>query len=299
MIVLKKSVSDQLFRITFRSPLYAENSSIYVKIDDYDGHNLVDDDTLTIADAEYTTSATAGKGTPNPKIIDVSDATGAIPGKYFITNGAMWEKITVINVDETAKKLYTDAALKNSYPTGATITPASVDYTIPDEVVAEEIQFICNWGYFGIGGQYVGQNEEGYVAANPVLCPVTEEDILKIWPQLTSIQSAQTSQNENEDRLETVWNNVRARLAASGYTPEQFKAVAGLKQIIILEFGYILGLSGIDQTAGKNPSDFRDMIKRDLKGKWDDLFTSQAYVEKENDTVKSAGDVMTGRKLRW
>jgi hypothetical protein len=298
MIVLKKSVSDQLFRITLRTPLYVGNENIYIKIDDYDGNNLVDD-TLAMGEDTYSTSGTAGKGTANPKIIAVEDATGATTGRYFISNGAMWEKIHVVNVDFTLNKIYVDAALKNSYPVGATITPASIDYTIPDLVVAEEIQFVCNWGYFNVNGQYIGQNEEGYVNKNPVLCPVSEEDILKVWPQLTAIQSAQTASNENEDRLETVWANVRSKLAASGHTAEQFKAVSGLKQIIILEFGYLLGLSGIDPTGGANPSDFRDMIRKDLRGKWDDLWTSEAYVERNSDTKKSDSDKLTGRKMRF
>jgi hypothetical protein len=298
MLVLKKSVSDQIFKIVLRSPLYVENTNIYIKIDDYYGNNLVDE-TISLASDSWTTSVISGKGSTQPKIIDVEDATDATPGKFFISNGAMWEKINIVNVDTVAKKLYIDAALKSQYPVGATITPAYVNYTIPDAVVAEEIQIIINFGYFGVTGQYVGQNEEGRVSNNPVLNPVTEEDILKIWPQLTSIQSAQTANNENEDRLETVWANVCARLASSGLKPEQFKAVSGLKQIIILEFGYLLGLSGIDPTGSTSPVEFREMIRKDLRAKWEDLWTSQAYVERGNDSTQATSDKLTGRKLRW
>jgi hypothetical protein len=304
VIVLKTAKTGQTIVIQLRAPL-STGGEPTVAMTSYSGTELASG-TATYDDTEWTTSAASGRGVATPKLISLvapGEGESAItPGPYFLIAAAgHWEKVRVVSGAATSAQLATPPQL--AYPAGSVLMPAEAVYTIPDAAVAAADDFAVNVVYYtGDRNELVAYNEEGTISGTPALCPVTPSDIYKIWPQLASMQSLNTTGLEVQERLDACWENVRSTLMTIGVRPEAFKATAALKQVLIYEFALRLALGGIDPTGAGQAPTFRDMIDRTLKSKWDQLYTTKQYVDQSGLGGKSGPEDtqrMSGRSIEW
>ena len=304
MIVLKTAKTGQTIVVQLRAPLAAAGAPT-VLMTGYNGTELASG-AASYDDSEWTTSAASGRGVPTPKLIALTapgeGGTTITPGPYFLIAAAgHWEKIRVVSGASTSAQLATPPQL--AYPTGSKLMKAEAVYTIPDAAVVADVDFTVNVVYYtGDRNELVAYNEEGTISTAPALCPVTPTDIYKIWPQLANMQSLNTTGLEVQERLDAVWENVRSTLMTIGVRPEAFKATAALKQVVIYEFALQLALGGTDPTGQGQAPQFRDMIDRTLRSKWDQLYTTKQYVDQAGGAGKSGPEDtqrMSGRSIEW
>lgn len=306
MLVLTKAKSGQTMSILFREPLWSTDRTVNVKIDNYSGTELSDaSSTHTLAN--WVTSAVCGKGTSDPKIINLSSIVyGTAPntvnisvGSYFIVSAyGQFERVKVVAVEATRVILAAPAKLQ--YAVGSVLTPAYMVYTIPDAVVVDECKFNCYVRYYIANGRAISFNVDGYVAEHPVGCPVTVDDMYKAWPQLENMgQTINAGLDEMQEKVDLVWDNVRSRLMSVGITPEMMKAVAVLKQVCIYEFAQMLALGGIDPSGQNNVVNFNEMIQNILVKKWNELFATEQFVDKDNTSIQPTTPTMEGRRVEW
>jgi hypothetical protein len=305
MIVLKKDKSGQTMQIDLRAPLYNTAVPPVVTITNYSGDELVSSGSSVYDTATWTTTVAAGRGASTPKQVSLA-ALGEgeaqiTPGDYFLYHtGGQWEKVTVLFSTTTSATLAGNPQL--AYPVSSKLIKATAVYTFPTAVIEKECDFTMNIVYYiGTSESMVAYNMEGTVSTSPAMCPVTVEDIYRIWPQLEIMMPVNTSGQDIANKLDSVWDNIRSTLTSTGMRPEQFKAVSALKQVVIYELAMILGLAGIDPTGGKNPSEFRTMIEKTLRHKWDLLYTTKQFIDVDNSGKKSAGDNQRGqgRLIEW
>ena len=307
MLVLTQSKANQSMTILLRAPLWASDRTVNVKIDNYSGVNLTDE-SVTHTLASWTTSAACGKGTSDPKVINLSSITYGTPpdtvttisvGSYFITSAyGQYERVKVVAVEST--RVILAAPAKLAYATGSVLTPAYLVYTIPSAAVVDEAKINVYVRYYGANGRLLSYNLDGYVASHPVGCPITVDDVYKCWPQLENMgQTINAGMDEMAEKVELVWDNVRSRLLSVGITPEMMKAVAVLKQVCLYEFGAMLAVGGVDPSGQNNVSQFNELIQSILIKKWNELFVTEQFVDKDETGVKSATPQMEGRRVEW
>lgn len=299
MLVLKKSKSGQVLQIKLREPLSSTDSNIYIKIDNFENVNLIDD-TLAGSSDVWTTSATAGRTTGNPKEISVTDTTDLLPGQYFITSTTgHYEKINVVSIESLVKVILANG-LAHTYNSGSEIIPANETYTIPDAVVTEECQFVANISYYNKNEKLIAYNEDGYVHTNPAGCPVDKEMIFAIWPNLQSMQATLTFNTDIDNKLESVWNGIRSKLLSFGLMPEHFKNVDVLKQICIYELAYTLAMGGIDARGVNQPGEFEKSTQSICERKWNEFFSTKQFIDKDETGSKPTTETaMIGRRIEY
>ena len=305
MIVLKKDKSGQTMTIALRAPLHDTSVPPLVTVTNYSNVEL-DSSESVYDDSTWTTSASAGRGTATPKVISLTapgeGETQIPPGEYFLYNSTAghWEKVTVLYSSTTTATLADNPNL--AYASGSKLVKAYAVYTFPSAVISEECDFTVNVVYYvGTDESLVAYNLEGTVTETPAMCPVNVDDIYKIWPQMASMMPVNTHGTDIQNKLDSVWDNVRSTLTSTGMRPEQFKAVSALKQVVIYEFASMLALAGIDPTGAKNPVDFRDMVSKTLKHKWDLLYTTKQFIDLSGTGTKTEGDNQRGqgRLIEW
>lgn len=306
MIVLKKDKSGQTMQIDLRAPLNSTATPPVVTITNYSGEELVSSGSSTYSGATWTTSAAAGRGVSTPKQLSLvapgEGETQIKPGDYFLynTTGGQWEKVTVLYSTTTSATLADNPQL--AYVSGSKLITATAVYTFTSAVYETECDFTMNIVYYvGTNATMVAYNLEGTVSENPAMCPLTIDDIYKIWPQLQTMMPINTAGTDIANKLDSAWENVRSTLTSTGMRPEQFKAVSALKQVVIYELAMLLGLAGIDPTGSKNPADFRTMVEKTLRHKWDLLYTTKQFVDIDNSGKKIDGDNQRGqgRLIEW
>ena len=306
MLVLTQAKANQTMTILLRAPLWASDRTVNVKIDNYSNENL-SDESETHSSASWTTSAACGKGTGDPKVISLTSlvygtepATTTIGvGSYFITSTyGQFERVKVIAVE--ASRVILAAPVKLTYTTGSTLTPAYMVYTIPTAVVVDESKINCYVRYYVANGKMMSHNVDGYVDSHPVGCPITVDDVYKCWPQLENMgQMINAGMDEMTEKVDLVWDNVRSRLLSVGITPEMFKAVAILKQVCLYEFAALLAVGGIDPSGQNNSINFNELVQSILVKKWNELFITEQFVDKDETGVQSATPDMSGRRVEW
>ena len=300
MIVLKKSLSGQTMPIMLTDPL-PESGTISVLVTSYSGDELASGN-ATYDDTEWTASAACGRGSRDPKSITLTapgeGGSNITPGVYFLvdTNGH-YEKVKVVQATSTSATL--SAAPHLAYASGAVLVSAMASYEFLVAVYGEEIDFSVNVSYVTAQGRLQAKNEEGYVVTNPAMCPITIEKIYEIWPQLSAMQQVVSGGSEMKEKLDSVFDGVRSRLAGVGLKAEQFKATSALSQVTIYEFALLLGLGGIDPTGTNNPSQFSENITKILDRKWNELFSTQQYVDQQNSNKHDDTQRMSGRRIIW
>ena len=301
MIVCKTGLCGQILQIQLRAPLTAEGD-VSVVVMDYDGDTL-SDDTASAPSASWTTTAAAGRGQSDPRILtyvlgsEAGDAAPA-PGWYFLSaSDGSFEKVRVIS--STSTRIVCGAPIKLAYPIGSVLTPAVINYVIPDEVVVEETQITVNVSYVQNDGRLTAYNEEGYVSDAPAGNPVTVDYMLQAYPQLQGMEQILGAADEFQVKLDHVWDSVRSRLISSGLVPEQFRAVAALQQVVCYEFLLQLSLGGADPTGKGDPNAYAERIDAILERKWNELFVTKQFIDQEQ--TKKHDDMQRGlgRRIEW
>lgn len=297
MLVLRTLQASQTVTIRLREPLWSTNAVISVLVKDFDGNEL-DAGTATYSSSTWTTATACGRGTGDPKIITVTSSTSLTTGQYFLVSAAgNFEKVTIVSIDGARVELATP--LQSAYAIASTIKPATATYTVHADVVAAEVDFVMNVQYFINGGRVISYNLDGYVATTPAGCPVTLDDVYRIWPQLAAMQQTVTYGAEMQERLDAVWDIVRGRLASRSIKAEMFKSVSALRQVTIYEFGVMLALGGVDPSGNKDLVNFRDSINRIATQKWNELWVTEQFVDRESTEVKNDESIMDGRFIEW
>jgi len=301
VLVLKLAKTGQTMTIRLRAPLLVTDpvTPVSVVVKNYAGETL-DSGMAAYSASTWTTSDVAGRGTGDPKILPMLSTTSLVPGLYFlVAPSGQFEKIAIQSA--TATRAQTSGPVSTSFPSGSTIYPATAVYTVPAAVVAAEANLALNVQYYIGDGTMVAYNDDGYVSDTPAMCPLTPEDVYRIWPQLQAMNQPITAGTETQDRLDAVWDNVRSRLLSVGAQPEKFKSVAVLRQVCTYELGFMYAIGGVDPSGNKNPIEFRDLVADVLKAKWNELFTTEQFVDHDETGVKEADDRqrMEGRRIEW
>jgi len=298
MLVLKMSKSGQTMNINLREPLSTTDSNVYIKIVNYENVTL-SDETEPFSSDSWATSATAGRTTGNPKEVTLTSTTNLVPGQYFIlSTTGHYEKINVVSV-ESATKVILANGLAHMYVSGSEVIPATVLYTIPAAVVAAECEFVANISYYNFNDKLIAYNDDGVVSENPAGCPLCKEDIFAIWPNLQDMQNTLTFRTDIDNKLESVWNGIRSKLLSVGVKPEAFKSVDILKQVCIYELALTLALGGIDPRGISQPKEFETSIDAILERKWNELYNTKQFVDKDNTGVQTETQIMTGRRIDY
>lgn len=306
MIVCKTALENQKMRIHLRSPL-ASAGTVSVIIMDYDGTTLSEGATAPLEDS-WTLTAGAGRGTSDPRILQHIQGEGTgnppvppplpTPGWYFLegADGSI-EKVRVISA--TATRITCSAPVKLAYPSGSILSPAVVEYTIPEDAVASAASITANVSYVQKNGALTAYNEEGYVSDAPAGNPLSVDYLLQAYPQLESMTQIAGSPEEFQLKLDHVWDGVRSRLLSMGLSPEQFKAVAVLRQVVVYEFLLQIALGGTDPTGAKDSSAYAERIDGILERKWSELHTTKQFIDQEKSDKHNDLQRGLGRRIEW